>query len=59
MNIKEIKDILHSQYSRIGIIINETNDWLIGLFKFGIWLLRAKNLFQLATNSTICELRLI
>uniref|UniRef100_UPI0039C70100 transposase n=1 Tax=Calothrix sp. CCY 0018 TaxID=3103864 RepID=UPI0039C70100 len=40
--VSPILKIMHELKEKIRIIFNETNDWLIGLFKMGIWLLRAK-----------------
>ena len=44
---------MHELKEKIRIIFNETNDWLIGLFKLGIWLLRAKKFFPVSQQTII------
>uniref|UniRef100_UPI0039C7037D ISL3 family transposase n=1 Tax=Calothrix sp. CCY 0018 TaxID=3103864 RepID=UPI0039C7037D len=51
--VSPILKIMHELKEKIRIIFNETNDWLIGLFKMGIWLLRAKKYFPVSQKTII------
>ena len=45
--------IMHELKENIRIIFNETDDWLAGLFKLGIWLDRAKKYFPVSQKTII------
>ena len=45
--------IMHELKENIRIIFNETDDWLAGLFKLGIWLEEAKKHFPVSQKTII------
>lgn len=42
--------LMHELKEKIRIIFDETDDWLAGLFKIGIWLLKAKEYFPVSQH---------
>lgn len=54
--VKEVSPnlkIMHELKEKIRIIFNKTDDWLTGLFKLGVWLLRAKEYFPVSQKTII------
>ncbi|WP_414622779.1 ISL3 family transposase [Calothrix sp. CCY 0018] len=45
--------LMHDLKEKIRTIFNETDDWLTGLFKIGIWLFKAKKCFPVSQKTII------
>lgn len=49
-NVSPVLKVMHELKEKIRKIFNKTNDWYAGVFKLGMWLSRAKNIFPIATT---------